>query len=432
MSASSALQNVRERAGRVAQELALAHHLELARFGAQAFGGGLLARHLALPPEHRQRDRHERHRREHRPARQPAPTSVALHSAPGGVGKGLLGCRQAPGIALSPQRQVAVRDARPEQVVRLAALVPELRRLSELIAQLRAVGILGAPPHQPGPRGQQRFVDDLDLLKALPFVASPLIGRQQAGADQGVEHRLGRSPASAPASRANTDNRSSRPRTARVLRCDRCGQFPHDRNPLGADLLQRRFRVLRQGARHAADSAVGRPRQEALVPVAQVPQSRRGESQQRQRAPFVGDLLDHLLDQRLVLEVVAARERRLHQGPTQSAIAERPEDREVPRHRGEGLVRLAVNQEVVPQRHDHMRVGLEYHPPEQLREARSNSGLILREQFLELIDDYERVLVPAAPACDGFHGGVRVPNRSSVCDASVSSANWGTSASARR
>ena len=76
----------------------------------------------------------------------------------------------------------------------MAALVPELRRLSELIAQLRAVGILGAPPHQPGPRGQQRFVDDLDLLKALPFVASPLIGRQQAGVDQGVEHRLGRSP----------------------------------------------------------------------------------------------------------------------------------------------------------------------------------------------------------------------------------------------
>jgi hypothetical protein len=42
-----------------------------------------------------------------------------------------------------------------------------LRRLAELIAKLRAFGVLGLPAHETGPRRQQRFVDDLDTLLEL-------------------------------------------------------------------------------------------------------------------------------------------------------------------------------------------------------------------------------------------------------------------------
>ena len=40
-------------------------------------------------------------------------------------------------------------------------VLEEVRRLAELIAELRGVGVLGLPAHQPRPVGEQRLVNDL-------------------------------------------------------------------------------------------------------------------------------------------------------------------------------------------------------------------------------------------------------------------------------
>ena len=41
-------------------------------------------------------------------------------------------------------------------------LIPGLRGLAELVAKLGGIGVLGLPPHQARPVGEQRLVDDLD------------------------------------------------------------------------------------------------------------------------------------------------------------------------------------------------------------------------------------------------------------------------------
>ena len=108
---------------------------------------------LAAAPTTRRRGRRRRRGAAWRVAAMPAKaSSVAVSAA---------------GVALAPEREVAVGRARPEQVLGLAAVLPELGRLPELVAQLRAVGVLRLPAHEPRPGLEQRLVDDLDLLVAL-------------------------------------------------------------------------------------------------------------------------------------------------------------------------------------------------------------------------------------------------------------------------
>ena len=71
-------------------------------------------------------------------------------------------------------------------------------------------------------------------------------------------------------------------------------------------------------------------------------------------------------------------------------------------------MRVAVDQEVVPERQDDVGIGFEHEPGEELRESRLDRRRVLGEQLLELIDEDERVLVPGAPSGDGRHGRVGV------------------------
>ena len=87
------------------------------------------------------------------------------------------------------------------------------------------------------------------------------------------------------------------------------------------------------------DLLVGRPREHAAVAVARIPQPGGGKGEERQRAALAHDLLDHLLDERLVFELVSARERRLHERAAQRARTERAEQREVAQHGRQRLVR---------------------------------------------------------------------------------------------
>jgi hypothetical protein len=65
-------------------------------------------------------------------------------------------------------------------------LLPELRLGPKLVAQLRSLGILHLPAHQPRPVGEQRLVDDLDaVVRRFAFVLH-LIGGEKAGVDEGV------------------------------------------------------------------------------------------------------------------------------------------------------------------------------------------------------------------------------------------------------
>ena len=122
-----------------------------------------------------------------------------------------------PGIAFLPDGQFSIGRSRPEELLRATAVVPDLRRLSELIANLRAVGILCPPADQSRPGAQERFVDDLHFL-ARRAVRHPDDRRTSAAVHRPA--RAGRASASArvprPALRSNTDSSSPRSRTARV------------------------------------------------------------------------------------------------------------------------------------------------------------------------------------------------------------------------
>jgi hypothetical protein len=63
-------------------------------------------------------------------------------------------------------------------------------------------------------------------------------------------------------------------------------------------------------------------------------------------------------------------------------------------------VRVAVEQEVVPHREQHVHVGLEGQPAQKLGEAPLYLGRVQREQLLELVHDQQRLAVTPAPAPD--------------------------------
>ena len=99
-----------------------------------------------------------------------------------------------------------------------------------------------------------------------------------------------------------------------------------------------------------------------------LPEARDGEGEERQRAPLALDLRHHLVDERLVLEAVAAREGGLHERAPQPARAERRRAASGRQDRRERLVVVAADQEVVAHREEDVDVGLEHEPPEESRE----------------------------------------------------------------
>ncbi len=119
---------------------------------------------FAAAPEgsHRRREADENH--DDRSCRHPpdlaTPGRVGCH----GASERLLDGGQAARITLLPELELLVGGSRPEQIVRAALLLPELRLVPELVAELGALGVLRLPAHQAGPGGQQRLVDDLDAV----------------------------------------------------------------------------------------------------------------------------------------------------------------------------------------------------------------------------------------------------------------------------
>ena len=238
-------------------------------------------------------------------------------------------------------------------------LLPGRGRLAQLIAQHGPLGVLRLPAHKPRPGCQQRLVDDLDpaaprlgVVPAGPF----LVLDQQPRVDQAAQHGL------------RFGALLAEDRQQLVVVADRAGplrgdqvaeQLAHDRQVLRADPLDRGLRVLGQGAPHPADPRVGRAGQESRGTVALLPQPRRGEGQQRQRAPFARHGVDHLRGQVLVLEAVAALQRGLDDRAAEGRPGRGPEHREIGEHRDERRVLVTAHEEVVPQRDQHVDVGLD-------------------------------------------------------------------------
>jgi len=136
------------------------------------------------------------------------------------------------------------------------------------------------------------------------------------------------------------------------------------------------------------------------VRVAALPQARSREGEQRQRPTFALDRLQHLPDQTLVLERVAALERGLDQGAAQGIAGGRSERNEPFEDRPQRPVLLAAQQEVVPDREQDVDVRLEDETREQGREARLHIGWIQGEQLLELVDDDQRFGMVTSPAAE--------------------------------
>ena len=149
-----ALDGVGERRRRVAIELALAHRQQLAGLGAERLRLGLPPRDLAPLPEDGRRHGHRRDRRDDRAAI----ASCLLRRVPSGPRAAAASANassvadESARVALPPDREVAIRRSRPEQVLGPPAVVPELRRLPQLVPELRAVRVLRLPAHEPRPR----------------------------------------------------------------------------------------------------------------------------------------------------------------------------------------------------------------------------------------------------------------------------------------
>ena len=96
-------------------------------------------------------------------------------------------------------------------------------------------------------------------------------------------------------------------------------ELADDRDAFDADAVDGRFGVPGKGAADATDVLVRLAGQQASLAVALLPQSSRGERQQRQRAALALDLGQHLVHQLVVLEAVAALQWRVGRGLGASA-----------------------------------------------------------------------------------------------------------------
>ena len=232
----------------------------------RASASALPARGLAAAPErrqHAQADGHHRHDRSHG---DPTPSSPSIREAGHGLHERFFERRQLTRVVAPPRQVVDVGSAGPEQILAAAALVPEVRGLTELVSELSPVRVLRLPPHQPWPVGQEGFVNDLD-----PSACWGPARRRSAlasGASYSVNSREATSASSTP-SAAGTVLREDRqqlrpaPRRPRALRRRQVAeQLSHDRLPPRPQPLQRGLRVLGQRSGHSRRSA-RRPRASA-------------------------------------------------------------------------------------------------------------------------------------------------------------------------
>ena len=137
-------------------------------------------------------------------------------------------------------------------------------------------------------------------------------------------------------------------------------ELADDGDPLDADPVDGRLGVARERAADAADVVVGLAGEQAGLAIALLPQPGGGEGQQRQRAALALDLGEHLVDQLVVLEAVAALGGRLDEGAAKGPPARAGRARSARRRSARALRRsLAADQEVVAHAEQHVDVGLE-------------------------------------------------------------------------
>ena len=153
-----ALQGVCKGTGRVLLQLQESQGRELAGFRTPGF----VHRPFAGSLDHGQPGGQNDEKRGNGDSPPPSLLPGAVHH---GTSEGLFGRRETPGVAFAPRLVLLVRRPGPEQIRRLAAVLPHLRHLAQLIPQLRAVGVLSLPAHEPRPGRQQGFVDDLDAVR---------------------------------------------------------------------------------------------------------------------------------------------------------------------------------------------------------------------------------------------------------------------------
>jgi len=289
-------------------------------------------------------------------------------------------------------------------------------------------------------------VDDLDPAARLALVLVDLVGGEEAGVDEGVEHGLGslvcggrRRPYDAlrPHFRngsafANSPRRDgacprhhvrsggvacAEDRDQLVPLARGAGAFggdeiaedlADDRNVIAADAVDGGLGVLRQRSTDTADVPVGASGEQTLVAVALLPQPGGGKGRERQRAALALHLGDHLVHELVVLEAVAAGHGRLHQGAAQGRAGERLQGCELGEDRGQCLVVVAAHEEVVAHAQEHVHVRLEGDSADEVGEACLHAGLVLGEQLLELVDGHQGVAVSPAPAAEELDGDLRL------------------------
>ena len=393
-------ERVRHRRRGILVDRDLAEREKLARLRPLSRCHRLLARRLAFLPEHGRHDRNHCRGRHERRDRQPSATPLPPDAAPRGFGEAFFRGGETSRVALSPECEVPVGRPRPQQILGLASVGPELRRLPELVPKLGAVGVLGLPPHEPWPGAEQRLVNDLDALAARD---TWLLGGRVEGGEQSGVHQLPQNLSCGLTVRL-CEHRQQIVHVANGARAlDRyqvAEDLAHHLEALLADPPQRALGVLCQRATDAADLLVGSAGQVPLIAVAPLPQLRRSERQQRQRAALALHLRQHLLDQSVVLEVIAALDRRLHQGAPHVVTPWRIERRELREQRPQRLEAVAVHQKVVTHAQKNVHVGLHGQTCQELGKRLLHHVPVEREQLFELVDDQQRIAVTAAPAGD--------------------------------
>ncbi len=140
---------------------------------------------LALPPQCADRPGDQQEQDDHGGRGDPAPALPPLGPDSHRPRERLFHRRQPTRIALPPGEIVEVGSSGPEIILRSAVLLPELRLVTQFVAQLGALGVLGAPADQAGPGVQEGLVNDLDACGSS-FVVH-FVGGQQAGVDQSIE-----------------------------------------------------------------------------------------------------------------------------------------------------------------------------------------------------------------------------------------------------
>ncbi len=291
------------------------------------------------------------------------------------------------------------------------------------------------PPGAAGPAAAPVLVLRLPADEARPGLRAATRGRsrpgggsrrprparsydgEQARVDERVEHRLGLRATRLAGTRAldavgTTDSSSSRSRTARVpWAVTRLRKISRTSGvAVRADALERRLGVLGQRAGDAADLPVGRAREEAALAVALLPEPRRGEGQQRQRAPLA----------RAPRRPSRRRAPRPRSGSRTSAPAARARAAARSRRAGRASVRsekagasgsCSWQRIRKSSRSDSSTCtsASRTSRPRSRGEGPLGLGRAEREQLLELVDDHERVLVALAAALSAARPRCRAP-----------------------